>query len=374
MSEIKRAVIFVDDESGGEENIKKPLILQDILFCPVLTWLSTALCEQGIERFFLFCTEQYKEEALSKFVQPERVIASNDRDALEEFLQGDEKIMIIPGAAIPIDTANKNYVYAASGANILKSMVEDSDEVENAETVEGFTSVRSFRELNTLQFLARGKILRNLVAADVNVMDPNNTYIDPRVRIGAGTLVLPGTILRGNTVIGKNCEIGPNAMVNGCIVGDETVINASQINESTVGSRTHVGPYAYIRPGCTIGDDIKVGDFVEVKNSVVGNGTKISHLTYVGDSDVGEHVNFGCGTVTVNYDGKKKYRCTIGDHAFLGCNTNLVAPVQVGNGAFTAAGSTITEDVPEGDLGIARQKQMNLPGWADQRRKDGRLK
>ena len=374
MSDIKRAVIFVDDESVEEENTKKPLILQDILFCPVLTWLSTALCEQGIERFFVFCTEQYREEVLSKFAEPERVIATNDRDALAEFLQGDEKTIIVPGATIPIDTANKNYVYAASGENILKSMVEDSEEVENAETVEGFTSVRSFRELNTLQFLARGKILRNLVAADVNVMDPNNTYIDPRVRIGAGTLVLPGTILRGNTVIGKNCEIGPNAMVNSCVVGDETVINASQINESTVGSRTHIGPYAYVRPNCTIGDDIKVGDFVEVKNSVVGNGTKISHLTYVGDSDVGEHVNFGCGTVTVNYDGKNKYRCTIGDHAFLGCNTNLVAPVRVGDGAFTAAGSTITDEVPAGDLGIARQKQTNLPGWADQRRKDGRLK
>ena len=374
MSEVKRAVIFVDDECTEETKGTKPLILREMLFCPVLTWLSRGLRERGVERFFLFCTEQYREEALSYFDEPDRVVASIDRDALVEFLSGEEPAIVVPCAAIPIDTANKNYVYAACGDHIIKSMEEDTEEVDGAETVEGFTSIMSSRELNTLQFLARGKILRNLVAADVNVLDANNTYIDPRVRIGAGTMILPGTILRGNTVIGENCEIGPNSVVNECIVGNDTVVNASQINESTVGSRTNIGPFAYVRPGCTIGDDIKVGDFVECKNSTIGNGTKISHLTYVGDSDVGEGVNFGCGTVTVNYDGKSKYRCTIGDHAFLGCNTNLVAPVEVGEGAFTAAGSTITTNVPAGDLGVARARQKNLPDWAKKRRENGLLK
>lgn len=182
-------------------------------------------------------------------------------------------------------------------------------------------------------------------------------------------MLLPGTILRGETAVGCGCTIGPNAVVRDCVIGDETEINASQVNESTIGSRTHVGPFAYVRPGCAIGDDIKVGDFVEVKNSAIGDGTKISHLTYVGDSDVGRKVNFGCGTVTTNYDGVKKYRCTIEDGAFIGCNTNLVAPVTVGAGSYIAAGATITKDVPADALAVARAKQENKEGWAKRRRK-----
>ena len=181
-------------------------------------------------------------------------------------------------------------------------------------------------------------------------------------------MLLPGTILRGETAVGCGCTIGPNAVVRDCVIGDETEINASQVNESTIGSRTHVGPFAYVRPGCAIGDDIKVGDFVELKNSTIGEGTKISHLTYVGDSDVGGHVNFGCGTVTVNYDGTSKFRTVIGDHAFIGCNTNLVAPVRVGEGAYTAAGSTITDEVPADSLAIARTRQTVKKQWAAKRR------
>ena len=139
-----------------------------------------------------------------------------------------------------------------------------------------------------------------------------------------------------------------------------------------MGDETTVGPFAYIRPHCRIGSGVKVGDFVELKNSTVGNDTKISHLTYVGDSDVGRHVNFGCGTVTVNYDGHTKFRTVIGDDAFIGCNTNLVAPVQVGSGAYTAAGSTITDDVPADSLAIARSSQVNKRQWAAKRKKKER--
>ena len=156
---------------------------------------------------------------------------------------------------------------------------------------------------------------------------------------------------------GKNTPVAAN---------DETEVNASQLNESTVGAHTTVGPFAYVRPNSKIGDHVKVGDFVEIKNSVIGNGTKISHLTYVGDSDCGERINFGCGTVTTNYDGFKKFRCTIGDDAFIGCNTNLIAPVTVGNGSYIAAGSTITDEVPADSLAIARERQVNKPGWAEQ--------
>ena len=207
-----------------------------------------------------------------------------------------------------------------------------------------------------------------LLAAGVRMMDPSAVYVEDSVTVGKDTLLLPGTILRGNTVIGEGCEIGPNTMITDCTVGDGAVINSSQCNESVIEAGAHVGPFAYIRPNCRVGRDVKVGDFVELKNATVGRGTKISHLTYVGDCDVGEECNFGCGTVLVNYDGKKKYRSTIGNHCFIGCNTNLVSPVKLGDWSYTAAGSTITEDVPEGTLAIARARQINKKEWKDRRK------
>ena len=206
-----------------------------------------------------------------------------------------------------------------------------------------------------------------LAQKGVLMMDPSAVYVEETVTVGEGTLLLPGTILRGNTVVGKNCEIGPNTMLTDCQVGDGAVVSSSQCNQSTIGAGAQVGPFAYIRPGCIVGEKVKVGDFVELKNSTIGDGTKISHLTYVGDSDVGKRCNFGCGTVTVNYDGKQKFRTTIGDRCFIGCNTNLVAPVTLGDGVYTAAGSTITDDVPAGELAIARARQTNKSGWKDKR-------
>jgi bifunctional UDP-N-acetylglucosamine pyrophosphorylase/glucosamine-1-phosphate N-acetyltransferase len=158
-------------------------------------------------------------------------------------------------------------------------------------------------------------------------------------------------------------------MITNCTVGDCTTGNASQCYESTIGAFCKLGPFAYVRPGCTVSDHVKLGDFVEVKNSVLGEGVKISHLTYVGDSDIGPDVNLGCGTVTVNYDGITKARTVVGAGAFVGCNTSLVAPVTVGEGAYIAAGSTITRDVPPGSLAIARAQQTTKQQWAAKRRK-----
>ena len=208
-----------------------------------------------------------------------------------------------------------------------------------------------------------------LLRAGVIMLDPGAVYVEPTVTVGEGTVILPGTILRGSTVIGRRCEIGPNTMITDCTVGDDVTVNASQLTSSTVGDRAKVGPFAYVRPNCHIGADTKVGDFVELKNSVIGDGTKISHLTYVGDSDVGKRVNLGCGTVTVNYDGEAKFRTVVGDDAFVGCNSNLVAPVQVGAGAYVAAGSTVTNDVPPDSLAIARAPQTIKIQWAAKRRK-----
>ena len=280
--------------------------------------------------------------------------------------------LIAPGSPIrellPPDAVLQELIAAAP--TVLPLRLRTGYVTAQVQPLEGalllFLPVGDDEELRAAQDMCRRKIADKHFAAGVSIMDVNNTYIDPRVKIGSGTVILPGTILRGRTVIGKNCTIGPNAMIRDCTVGDETEVNASQLNESTVGAHTTVGPFAYVRPNSKIGDHVKVGDFVEIKNSVIGNGTKISHLTYVGDSDCGERINFGCGTVATNYDGFKKLRCTIGDDAFIGCNTNLIAPVTVGNGSYIAAGSTITDEVPADSLAIARERQVNKPGWAEQ--------
>lgn len=211
---------------------------------------------------------------------------------------------------------------------------------------------------------ARLAICIRHLEAGVNFVDIRTAYIDEAVVIGAGTLIGPCVTLEGKTVIGENCRILQNSRIVDSVIGDGAEIQSSVVTDSQVGQRTKVGPFAYLRPGSRIGSDCKVGDFVEVKNSSFGDGSKASHLTYIGDSDVGRNVNIGCGVVFVNYDGTNKHRTTVGDGAFIGCNTNLVSPVKVEDGAYIAAGSTVTEDVPEDALCIARARQKNIRGWA----------
>ncbi len=201
----------------------------------------------------------------------------------------------------------------------------------------------------------------------VKFVDIHTAYIDEAVQIGQGTLIGPCVTLEGNTVIGKDCKILQNSRIKDSVIGDEVEIQSSHVLESKVGDKSKVGPFAYLRPKSNIGKSCKVGDFVEVKNASFGDGSKASHLTYIGDSDVGRDVNIGCGVVFVNYDGTNKYRSTIGDGAFIGCNSNLVSPVKVEDGAYIAAGSTVTEDVPEDALCIARSRQKNIEGWASKR-------
>ena len=207
-----------------------------------------------------------------------------------------------------------------------------------------------------------------LLDSGVRMMDPSTVYVEDTVTVGEGTLLLPGTILRGNTVVGKNCEIGPNTMLDSCTVGNNVIVNSTQAQDSTIDDGCEIGPYTHIRPHCHVGKGSKIGAFVQLKNCNLGEGTKMAHLTYVGDADVGVHCNFGCGTVTSNYDGFKKHRTTIGDHVFIGCNTNLVPPVTVSDGAYIAAGTTITRDVPEDSLAVGRVRQENKEGWARRNR------
>ncbi len=200
-------------------------------------------------------------------------------------------------------------------------------------------------------------------ANGVEIPYHQSVVIEDNVTIGKGTVIMPNTLLYSGVVIGENCVIGPNTLIKESVIGNEVKLNSVQCYQSKVLDGADIGPFVHIRPNSVIGNKVHLGNFVEVKNSNIDEGTKVSHLTYVGDSDVGKRVNFGCGTVTVNYDGKNKHRTTIGDDCFIGCNTNLVAPVTLCDSAYTAAGSTITENVPADSLGIARARQVNIIDW-----------
>ncbi len=210
--------------------------------------------------------------------------------------------------------------------------------------------------------------LSKYIKNGVVFVDTNSVWIEDGVEIGKGTVIEPNVYLKGNTVIGENVTVGFCTEIVNSKISDNVTIKHSVITDSSIGEGTNVGPFAYIRPNCNVGKNVKIGDFVEIKNSNIDDGTKLAHLTYVGDADVGKNINFGCGTVVVNYDGKNKHRTVIEDNAFIGCNTNLVSPVKVGKNAFTAAGSTITEDVPENALAIARERQSVKADWVTKRK------
>lgn len=209
----------------------------------------------------------------------------------------------------------------------------------------------------------KSRIIKEIMLSGVTVVDPASTFIDVNVSIGEDTIILQNTILEGNTAIGEDCIIGPNSKISNCNIGNNVEVANSVAINSSIGDETHVGPFAYLRPGSVIGSKVKIGDFVEIKKSIIGDRTKISHLTYVGDAEIGQNVNIGCGVVVVNYDGVHKNKTVVGDNSFIGCNTNLVSPVVVHNDAYIAAGSTITEDVPEYSLAIARERQVIKQDW-----------
>lgn len=218
-----------------------------------------------------------------------------------------------------------------------------------------------------LNDIARKRVIEKHLDNGVEIICADGIIISPDAEIAAGAKILPNTMIMGSCKIGADSMIGPNSQLKNTTVGERSTLNNVVANDAIVGNDCTIGPFVQLRPNTVIKDFAHVGDFVEIKNSTIGEGTSVSHLTYVGDSDVGKNVNFGCGTVTSNYDGNTKARCEIGDNAFIGCNTNLIAPVKVGKAAYTAAGSTITEDVPDGALAIERGRQENKEGYAEKK-------
>ncbi|MEB3750607.1 bifunctional UDP-N-acetylglucosamine diphosphorylase/glucosamine-1-phosphate N-acetyltransferase GlmU [Geobacillus icigianus] len=213
--------------------------------------------------------------------------------------------------------------------------------------------------------LMRRRICRHHMQNGVTIVDPDATYISADAVIGRDTVIYPGTVIEGETVIGEDCVIGPYSEISRCMIGHHTSIRHSVAHDSEIGSDVTIGPFAHIRPLSKIDDDVRIGNFVEVKKSTFGKGSKASHLSYIGDAEVGAEVNLGCGSITVNYDGVNKHLTKIEDGAFIGCNVNLIAPVTVGRGAYVAAGSTVTDDVPGRALAIARARQVNKENYAD---------
>lgn len=223
--------------------------------------------------------------------------------------------------------------------------------------------VNSRLQLSEAERIMRLDVNKMHMANGVTLIDINSTYIDKNVKIGRDTIIYPNCHIKGNSVIGEDCIIRENTTIEDSHIEDHVTIKSSTILSSKVGARTTIGPYAYLRPKSVLGEDVKIGDFVEVKNAEIGNGSKASHLSYIGDAVVGKNVNIGCGVVFVNYDGKNKFKSIVEDNAFIGSNSNLVAPVTVKEGGYIATGSTVTVDVPEGALCVARAREVIKEGW-----------
>ncbi len=251
----------------------------------------------------------------------------------------------------------------AAGERVLPVPAASSEEV---------LGVNSRGELARSAAIIRDRLVRSLEQAGVTVVDPSSTWVEPGVEVGEETVLMPGVLLEGETRVGRGCHIGPFTRLSGCVVGDGAEVVMSVASGAVVGRGARVGPFAYLRPGTQLAEGVRVGTFVEIKNSRVGRGSKVPHLSYVGDAEIGEGVNIGAGTITCNFDGFRKHRTVVEDAAFVGSDTMLVAPVRVGRGAYTGAGSVITRDVPPDALAVERSEQRVIPGWARRRRERAR--
>lgn len=255
--------------------------------------------------------------------------------------------------------------------DVIKILLK-KDNIVTTVSVEDKEEILGINTRMDLSLISRALYLRNAIehmSKGVTVIDENNTYIENNVHIGQDTIIYPFTIISKGTVIGENCHIGPYTHLIHSSIDQDTIIYSSVVEKSKIGKKTKVGPYAHIRPDSIISDEVRVGNYVEVKKSFIDTGSKVGHLTYIGDATLGKKVNIGAGTITCNYDGKKKNPTTIEDGVFIGSNNSLVAPVTIGKDSYTGAGSTINTDVPARSLAIARARQKNILDWAENKNK-----
>jgi len=284
------------------------------------------------------CTYAFEREALEKALGS--LTADNTQGeyyltgVVEEFVAGGQSVATVPGVSEEALGINDREQLAAAGA------------------------------------VVRRRINHELMLKGVTMLDPERTYVDWGVEVGRDTTIMPLVFLTGQTKIGTGCSVGPCTRISDSVIGDRCGVEFSWLDGCNVADDANVGPYSRLRPGCEIGAGCKIGSFVEIKNTVVGNGSKVPHLSYMGDAIIGEDANVGAGSITCNYDGEAKYKTEIGDRAFIGSDTMLIAPVRVGDDATTGAGSSIYEDIPDGSLGIERCEQKNVLNWREKRKKE----
>lgn len=378
------AVIFVPDDTA-KTGYSHPMMLQGVLSAPLLAWLADAMFAGGVGRFFLVCHERYTAQARACLPDGAEVMTSADSDPadlLHVFLstadEAEREITIVAGPAVylpslaALSEAPKNACVCSASREALMAALDENFSFsrflrDNGSVLtdrDGFYSVGSPAALLELTPLLRREQMLRLQKQGVEIFDTDNCYIEPSVRIEAGVKLLPGAVVRGKSILRAGAEIGPWSTVEDSEIGERASVNCSQVFGAFVGADAAVGPFAHIRPGTRLERGAQAGSFVELKAATLGENTLVPHLSYLGDTTLGARCNVGCGTVTANFDRVNKHKTTVGDDAFLGCNTTLVAPVQVGDGAYIAAGSVVTEDVPANALGIARTRQSNRKDWA----------
>ena len=252
-------------------------------------------------------------------------------------------------------------ILLAEGLEVGSLMVEDPSEI---------WGINNQVDLAKATERVYQRVSESLMLQGVTIIDPSSTFIEEGVKIGQDTVIYPFSMIQKDTKIGKNCQIGPYSQLINSKIGEGVRVWASIVEESRIGEGAHIGPYAHLRPGSEIKKGVRIGNFVEVKKSTVGEGSKAAHLTYLGDALIGKGVNIGAGTITCNYDGEKKNKTIIEDEVFIGSNNSLVAPVKIGRRAYTGAGSAITEDVPAESLAIARSRQRNIVGWKRKKKEE----
>ena len=384
----RSAVLFLLDDryrTGSDT----PLMLQRVLGVPVLKWLTEALYRAEVKRFFLACAPALLEAAKPCFPGGAELLTASDEnpgDLLHVFLStapdGEESVLVVTGPVMYLPFHRSASARQANACMVsrqgLMAALDETAPIghylrhsgDACTEADGFFNLGAPEELPDWQPILTGNYLRVLIRSGVEIWDLHNTYVEPWIPVGIGTTLLPGTILQGDTAVGYGCTIGPNTRLVDTKVGTHSTVEQSRAEGARIGNQVRVGPFAHLRPGTVVEARTKAGAFVELKNTVLGAGTQAAHLSYLGDASVGEGVNVGCGTVTANYDRVEKHPTVIEKEAFLGCNSTLVAPVTVGQGAYVAAGSVITEDIPAQALGIGRAKQQNKKEWALRNKKE----
>lgn len=378
----RSAVIFLLDDTyrTGSDT---PLMLHRAAGVPLLRWLTQALWRAEVRRFFLACTPALAAPARDCFPQGAELTVASDEspaDLLHVFLStaedGEQDVLVITG---PVTYAP---MHAGAGRDRANACMVDRHQLmealdqtapighflrragEPCTQEDGFFPVTRPEDLPDLQKLLTRDYLLHLIRGGVEIWDLDSTYVDPGVEVGIGTLLLPGTFLQGKTTVGYGCSLGPNTRIIDSTLGNHTTVEQSRVEGARLGNHLQVGPFANLRPGTVMDHRTKAGAFVELKNTTVAADAQVPHLSYLGDAAVGAGANVGCGVVTANFDRADKYPTVVGDKAFLGCNTVLVAPVHVGEGAYVGAGSVITEDVPDQALAVSRPKTQIKKEWA----------